>query len=244
MKEARADIVGLRRAMVKLARENGLLLCAGATHPVRRLARAGHLPRRALPAGRRGHAAGGAVEPDLRPARAHRHRGPRDGHPPDEPGALLPAAPAGAVVQLAVLARHEHRAQVVPLQGVRQVPAHEHPRHLLELGRLRELRQPAGPHQLHRQRQEDLVGRAAAPVLLHHRGAHLRHPDARGRDARHRRAHPGDDGEAVPAALAQPGLPPLQPLAHHGEQVARVALRPRRQDDRLRPRDGSCPRAT
>ena len=33
MKEARADILTLRRAMVKLAKENGLLLCAGATHP-------------------------------------------------------------------------------------------------------------------------------------------------------------------------------------------------------------------
>jgi carboxylate-amine ligase len=33
IKEARADILNLRRAMVKLASENGLLLCAGATHP-------------------------------------------------------------------------------------------------------------------------------------------------------------------------------------------------------------------
>jgi carboxylate-amine ligase len=33
MREARADILNLRRAMVTLASENGLLLCAGATHP-------------------------------------------------------------------------------------------------------------------------------------------------------------------------------------------------------------------
>jgi carboxylate-amine ligase len=33
MREARADIINLRRAMVQLARENGLLLCAGGTHP-------------------------------------------------------------------------------------------------------------------------------------------------------------------------------------------------------------------
>lgn len=33
MAEARADILNLRRSMVALARENGLLLCAGATHP-------------------------------------------------------------------------------------------------------------------------------------------------------------------------------------------------------------------
>lgn len=33
MQEARADIVNLRRSMVALAQENGLLLCAGGTHP-------------------------------------------------------------------------------------------------------------------------------------------------------------------------------------------------------------------
>ena len=33
MKEARADIVNLRRQMVNLAQANGLLLVAGATHP-------------------------------------------------------------------------------------------------------------------------------------------------------------------------------------------------------------------
>jgi glutamate---cysteine ligase / carboxylate-amine ligase len=33
IKEARADILNLRRSMVALAEDNGLLLCAGATHP-------------------------------------------------------------------------------------------------------------------------------------------------------------------------------------------------------------------
>jgi carboxylate-amine ligase len=33
IREARADIVNLRRSMVRLADENGLLLVAGATHP-------------------------------------------------------------------------------------------------------------------------------------------------------------------------------------------------------------------
>ena len=33
IKEAKSDIFNLRRAMVKLAKENGLLLCAGGTHP-------------------------------------------------------------------------------------------------------------------------------------------------------------------------------------------------------------------
>ncbi len=205
-----------------------------------RLARAGHLTRRALPAGGRGHAARGPLEPDLRAARAHRRGGSRDGHPPDEPDPLFPAAPAGAVGQLTVLAGHEHRPAVVPLQGVRQVPAHQHPRHLHRLGRLRELRQPAHPHQLHRQRQEDLVGRAAASVLSDHRDPHLRPADARRRDAGHRGPDPGHGLHAVEAAREEPGVAALQPGADHGEQVARGALRHRRLAHRLRARAGDA----
>ena len=48
-------------------------------------------------------------------------------------------------------------------------------------------------------------------------------PDARRRDARHRRADPGDLRQAVQAAPAEPGLPPLPPRADHREQVARRA---------------------
>ena len=117
-------------AMIALTEENGLLLVVRRDASVRRLARAGHLSRRALPADRRGHADRRAREPDLRPARARRHRGPRDADPDHEPDAVLPAAPAGALDQLAVLDRHEHRAEVVPVQGVRSVPADEHPGHV------------------------------------------------------------------------------------------------------------------
>ena len=113
-----------------------------------------------------------------------------------------------------VLARHEHRAQVVPLQGVRQRSrAPTSPTTFTQLGRLRELRQPADPDQLHRQRQEDLVGRAAASVLPDDRGPHLRPADARRRDAGHRGADPGHGRQAVPAPRAQPGLAALQPRA-------------------------------
>ncbi len=77
--------------------------------------------------GRRRHADRRPRQPDLRPARARRHRRPRDADSPDESDAVFPAAPARALDQLAVLDRHEHRLQVVPLQGVRPVPAHEHP---------------------------------------------------------------------------------------------------------------------
>ena len=131
--------------MIALAEENGLLLVRRRHASVRRLARAGHLSRRALPAGRRGHADWSRASNLI--FGLHVHVGIEDretSDSPDEPDAVLPAAPARALDQLAVLARHEHRPEVVPLQGVRQVPAHQHSRHLHELGRLRELRQPAG----------------------------------------------------------------------------------------------------
>ena len=236
MQEARADIVNLRRQMVSLAQDE------------RAAARAPAPPIR-LPTG-----ASRTSTPTSATSRSsrtcswwrasnlifglHVHVGIEDretAHPADEPGPLLPAPPAGAVHELAVLARHEHRAQVVSLQGVRQVSANQHPRYVLELGRLRQLRQPAGAHQLHRQREEDLVGRAAASVLHHARSPDLRHPDAGRRDAGHRRADPGDRRQAVQAARAQPGLSRVQPLAVDGEQVAGLALRHRGQADRLRP---------
>ena len=45
---------------------------------------------------------------------------------------------------------------------------------------LRNLRQSAGQDRLHRQREEDLVGHPAASLLQHLRSAGLRHPDAAG----------------------------------------------------------------
>ena len=142
---------------------------------VRRLARAGDLSRRALPHDRGGPEDGGARQPDLRPARAHRRRGSRNRHPADERGALLPAAHAGALHQLAVLAGHGYGPEVVSLQGLRQISAHQHPGYFPSWGGIREFRQPADQHQLHRQRQEDLVGHPAASVLPHARIPRLRY---------------------------------------------------------------------
>ena len=53
-------------------------------------------------------------------------------------------------------------------------------------------------------------------------------------------ADPGDHRQAVPAARPQPGLPALSPGADRREQVARGALGPRRQADRLRQARGSA----
>ena len=66
---------------------------------------------------------------------------------------------------------------------------------------------------------------------------------ARG-DHRARRADPGHRGQALQAALQEPGLPAVPPRADHGEQVARPALRHRRQADRFRQAHGSACCAT
>ena len=101
---------------------------------LRPVARAGDLPRRPLPPIVEDLQHGGARQPDLRTARPHRRGGPRDRHSAHERRALLPAAPPGAFGQLAVLAGHGHRAALVPLQGVRQVPAHQYPGPVLRAG--------------------------------------------------------------------------------------------------------------
>ena len=56
-------------------------------------------------------------------------------------------------------------SEVISLQGLRQVPAHEHSGLLSQLWRIRELRQSADQDQLHRQRQEDLVGYSSSSEL-------------------------------------------------------------------------------
>ena len=64
---------------------------------------------------------------------------------------------------------------------------------------------------VHRQRQEDLVGRPAASVLPDPRVPHLRRSDARRRDDLLRRALSGRHGQAVDALPAEHGLAPLPP---------------------------------
>ena len=120
----------------------------------------------------------------------------------DERGAVLPAAPARAVDQLAVLDGPRHRPEVVPDDGVPALPAHRHPRPLPVVERIRQLRQHARRAALHRQRQEDLVGPAAAADLRHARVPDLRRADGAARRDRDRRARAGDHRQALSAARA------------------------------------------
>ena len=117
IKEAREDMRNLRREMITLAAENGLLLGAASTHPFCRLEGAGDLSRRALSPGGGRHAAGGARQPGVRAARSRRHRRPRYRDSHHEFDAVLPAAHPGAVDQFAVLDGHGDRVQVVSLQS-------------------------------------------------------------------------------------------------------------------------------
>ena len=123
----------------------------------------------------------------------------------------------------------------------RRFPAHRHPRSLRLVERVRELRQAARRAALHRRRARrsgGTCGRIRPSARSSSASATCRR--APRRDDRDRRARPGDHRQAVPAAHAQPGLPPLPPRADRGEQVARRALGHRRQADRLRQARRKC----
>ena len=158
--------------MITLARENGLLLAAGATHPFADWRDAGHLPRRALPAGRRGHADWWRASNLI--FGLHVHVGIED----RETGIHLMNQVRYFLPHLLALSTNSPfwlgmntGLQVVPLQGLRQVPAHRTSRTRSRAGPTTRTRQPADPDQLHRQRQEDLVGHPPASVLLDARSA-------------------------------------------------------------------------
>ena len=85
-------------------------------------------------------AGAGSPPADLRHACACRARGPGAAHRPDEPGVVFPAAPAGAVDLIAVLAGRGYRAQELPPRGVRRIAAHRAAGDLRFLGRV-----PAAP---------------------------------------------------------------------------------------------------
>ncbi len=114
---------------------------------------------------------------DLRHACACRARGPGAAHRPDEPGLVFPAAPAGALDLIAVLAGRGYRAQELPPRGVRRVAAHRAAGDLRFLGRVRAAPEGADQGRADRGRQQAVVGPAAERAL----------PDAGA--ARHRRLH-------------------------------------------------------
>ena len=142
---------------------------------VRQLARAEEGRQGALPGARARHADARLAPGDLRHARARRHRGRGAQDRPDEPGDLLPAAPAGAVELVAVLAGPAHRAQGVSADHLRR-PAAQRPARVL-----RE-RRGVAPHAASaradrpvRRRHQDLVGHPAERPLPDPRDARLRH---------------------------------------------------------------------
>jgi carboxylate-amine ligase len=117
-------------------------------------------------------------------------------------------------------------AEEHPQRDLQALPAHGHPRALRLVRASSSVRRPPGEDGLHRQRQEDLVGRALRIPFFD--TVEVRICDMTTRI---------DDTLAI-AALIQAmmgklyllyrrnlGLPRVQPRAHRGEQVARGALR-------------------
>ncbi len=203
IKEARENIQSLRREMITLASEHGMLLAAGSTHPF-----SDWKLQEIYPDERYAR----VVEDMQLIARAnlvfglHVHIGIEDRntaiHIMNSMRYFLPHILALST-QLALLDGHEYRLQVLSLQSFRALSAHQHSRRFRQLGGVRNLRRSAGQDQLHRQRQEDLVGHPAASVLQHAGSAGVRHSHAAGRNRCDRRANSGDGGNAVRLACIQ-----------------------------------------
>ena len=157
--------------------------------------------------------------------------------------ALPAAARPRALHQLAVLARPRHGAQVVPQRRLPQLPAHRHPgAHRRAWGEYERVRRHAG--------RRPAASRTARKIWWDVRPAshvpdarvpRLRRLHARRRGGVHRRDPPGDRVQALEDAPRQHHVPHLRVAAHRGEQVARGALRPRRQAHRLRQASSELP---
>jgi hypothetical protein len=82
------------------------------------------------------------------------------------------------------------------------------------------------------------VERAAAPLVRHDRGAHLRCPDHGGGVERHRGSRGGVHRAGGARLRRGPAARVAAAAARGGELLARDPLRPRRPDDRPRARRG------
>jgi hypothetical protein len=102
-----------------------------------------------------------AAPRDLRAARPYRHPGGRAAHRPVEPGVLFSASFIGAVDLVAVLARREHRAEVIPHRRLRRDAAHRDPRTVRQLGRIPAPCRHLGRRRADRGRDEIVVGSAS-----------------------------------------------------------------------------------
>ena len=109
-------------------------------------------------------------------ARARR----RDGGPRDQRPARAPAAAAGAVGQLAVLAGPRHGPRLRAHAGLQRVPAHRHPAPLRQLRGLRRGDRRAAALRRDPRADVPVVGRAPAAAARHDRGADHGRADPRG----------------------------------------------------------------
>ena len=227
-------LLHLRSTIAREAARHGLAPIAASTHPFADAARQLHTDkdryhalaqrsRRRRPPPRR-----------VRHARAHRHRGRRAAHRPDESGALLPP-------HLLVLATSSPfwEGEDTGLKSWRLAIFRELPRTGLP-GRF-------GSFDEYRSTVDVLIKAKViedASKIWWDLRPSARFPDAG--DARHRRVHPArrcaDRGRAVPVPVphAVPPAPQQPELAHlsrvpaRGEPLARAALRRRRHAVRLR----------
>src|SRR5262249_11429601 len=122
-----------------------------------------------------------ALQSDFRITRARGNSRPRGGYRYHEPGTLLLAAPLRAFSELAFLAGPRHGTKSVPPDDLRALPTHRHSGRVRKSHRVRRLFEIAGFNQLYRQREKDLVGHQASPVLQHDRVSDLRRAIAGGR---------------------------------------------------------------
>ncbi len=134
IKEARENIQSLRREVITLASEHGMLLAAGSTHPF-----SDWKSQEIYPDERYAR----VVEDMQLIARAnlvfglHVHIGIEDRntcHSHHEFHAVFFAAHSGALDQFAVLDGYEYRLQVVSLQSLRAFSADEHSGRVRQLG--------------------------------------------------------------------------------------------------------------
>ena len=164
IEEARAEIRDIRRQIITLAKDNGLRLAAGGTHPFAQWREQEIYPDA------RYH----TIVEDLKMvARAnlifglHVHIGVEDRETAIQlmngaryflPHLLALSANSPFWVGMETGLR-SYRCKVFD-----KFPRTNIPDLYSQLERIRKLRQPADPHQLHRQRQEDLVGHTPAPA--------------------------------------------------------------------------------
>ena len=176
--ETTAQLRDLRRTVSEIAERNGYLVGAAGTHPFalaeeqkivqkeryqELAAELGWIARQELIFGTHVHVA---------------HRRPRQGDLRRRRNPPLPAAPARAVLQLAVLARRDDRDDVGAHRRLPRLPARRHPAALRHLGDLLAPRRADDGGGRDRRLHLPLVGRAPAPEPRHGRDPRLRPADA------------------------------------------------------------------